>query len=103
MRGANIGFNSNISGIASRVSMEMMAHGVPVVSYGGDGYTPYVAKIFDLDSITEQLVKCWKDLTVSGSTLKEDTAKYARENFDRGKWVKEYVKLYSTILEKKSG
>ena len=103
MRGGDIGFNSNISGIASRVSMEMMAHGVPVVSYGGDGYTPYVAKIFDLDSITEQVVRCWKDLTAQGSTLKEDTAKYAREHFDRGKWVKDYTKLYSTLLEKKHG
>ncbi|HUV84096.1 MAG TPA: hypothetical protein VMV86_00210, partial [Methanosarcinales archaeon] len=83
--GADIGFNNNYSGIASRVTMEMMAMGVPVVSYGGD-YTKYHAKIFDLHSIAEQLALCWKDLTAEGSTLREDTKKYAKDNFDRGRW-----------------
>ena len=98
--GADIGFNNNYSGIASRVTMEMMAQGVPVVSYNGE-YTKYHAKIFDLHSIAEQLEKCWLDLTAEGSTLKEDTLKYARENFDRGKEVKKYVELYQELLSKK--
>jgi len=94
--GADIGFNNNYSSIASRVTMEMMACGVPVVSYGGD-YTKYHAKIFDVRSIAEQLALCWKDLTAEGSTLREDTLKYAKENFDRGRWVKEYIKLYNEV------
>ena len=98
--GADIGFNNNYSGIASRVTMEMMACGVPVVSYGGD-YTKYHAKIFDLNSIAKQIIRCWKDLTKEGSTLREDTLKYARENFDRGKEVKKYIKLYEQLLAKK--
>jgi len=100
MKGADIVFNNNFSGIASRVSMEAMAMGVPVVSYGGD-YTKYHAKIFDLDSIAEQIHKCWKDLTKEGSTLRQDTLKYANENFDRAKEVKKYVKLYEELLGKK--
>lgn len=97
--GADIGFNNNYSGIASRVTMEMMALGTPVVSYNGD-YTQYHAKIFDLHSITEQIVRCWKDLTAPGSTLKADTIQYARENFDRGKEVKKYVALYENLRRK---
>jgi glycosyltransferase involved in cell wall biosynthesis len=60
--GADIGFNSNYSGIASRVHMEMMAMGVPVVSYNGD-YTKYHAKIFDINSIAEQIDMCWCPIT----------------------------------------
>jgi len=98
--GADIGFNNNYSGIASRVTMEMMSYGIPVVSYGGE-YTKYHAKIFDLHSIAEQVERCWNDLIVPGSTLKADTLKYAQENFHREKWVKDYVALYEELLSKK--
>jgi glycosyltransferase involved in cell wall biosynthesis len=100
MKGADIGFNNNLSGIASRVTMEMQAMGVPVISYGG-AYTPYIAKIWDLDSIAEQVARCWKDLTAVGSTTRADTVKYATENYDREKEVKKYVELYSKIMEGK--
>ena len=99
MAGADIGFNNNFSGIASRVTMEMMALGVPVVSYGGD-YTKYHAKIFDLDSIARQVTRCWKDLCKEGSTLRADTLKYANENFNRAIEVKKYIKLYEKVLGK---
>ena len=102
MRGADIGFNNNLSGILSRVSMEMMAMGVPIVSYGGNQagipYTDYVAKIYDLDSIAEQVARCWEDLSKPGSTLRQDTIDFARKYFDRGKEVKKYVELYKTLL-----
>jgi glycosyltransferase involved in cell wall biosynthesis len=99
MRGADIGFNNNISGIASRVTMEMQAMGIPVISYGGE-YTPYVARIWDLDSIAEQVERCWNDLSKPGSTVREDTMKYATENYDREKEVKKYVALYEKVMEK---
>ena len=98
--GADIGFNNNYSGNFARTTMEMMAMGVPQVSYGGD-YTKYHAKIFDLRSIAEQIERCWNDLTKKGSTLREDTLRYARENFDRGKEVKKYIKLYEQLLKEK--
>lgn len=97
MKGADIGFNNNLSGIASRVTMEMQAMGIPVISYGGT-YTPYVAKIWDLDSIAEQVERCWKDLTAEGSTTRADTAKYATENYDREKEVVKYVALYNKVM-----
>ena len=100
IRGADIGFNSNYSGIASRVHMEMMAMGVPVVSYNGD-YTEYHAKIFDLDSIAEQIERCWKDLNDSKKKLREKTIEYAYKNFDRAVQVKKYVELYQKLKEGK--
>jgi len=98
--GADIGFNNNYSGAFARTTMEMMALGIPQVSYGGE-YTKYHARIFDLKSIAEQIERCWNDLTAKGSTLKRDTKEYARKHFDRSKMVKKYIKLYETLLEKK--
>jgi glycosyltransferase involved in cell wall biosynthesis len=97
MKGADIGFNNNMSGIQSRGQMEMMAMGVPVIAYNGD-YTPYIAKIWDLDSIAEQVERCWKDLTAEGSQVIEETRRYARKHFDRAESVKEFVKLYQKVL-----
>jgi len=100
--GADIGFNNNISGIASRVTMEMQAFGVPVISYNGE-YTPYHAKPFDLHSIAEQIERCWNDLQAEGSTVREDTIAYARKNYDRGKNVKKFIELYEKILGEQDG
>jgi glycosyltransferase involved in cell wall biosynthesis len=103
MRGADIVFNNNFSGIASRVSMEAMAMGTPVVSYGGE-YTKYHAKIFDLDSIAEQIERCWKEMSKKGNTVRKDTLTYAKQNFDRAKYIPQYVELYEkTLKEKKDG
>ena len=98
MKGADIGFNNSMSGNQNRAQMEMMAMGVPIVSYGGD-YTPYIAKIWDLDSIAEQIERCWKDLNKEGNQVMEETRRYARKNFDRAEAVKRYVELYNKVLE----
>ena len=97
MAGIDIGFNNNYSGICSRVSMEMMALGVPVVSYRGD-YTKYHAEIFNIQSIADQLERCWNDLQAPGSTLREETKQYAKDNFDRKKHVATYIKMYEKLL-----
>ena len=102
MRGADIMFNSNFSGILSRVGMEAMALGVPVVSYNGD-YTDYHAKIFDLDSIAEQVELCWNDLNNPKKKLREKTRAYAKKHFDREVSVKKYIKLYEKLKEEKNG
>lgn len=102
MAGADIGFNNNINAIASRVTMEMMAMGVPVISFGGE-YTKYVAKIWDFKSIAEQVAKCWKDLRKKGNTVKKDTRDYAHRHFNREKQVKKYVKLYEELMVKRHG
>jgi len=98
IRGADIGFNSNYSGICSRVHMEMMALGVPVVSYNGD-YTKYHARAFDINSIAEQIEQCWNDLQFTD--LANEVIEYAHKNFDRSHHVKKYVSLYEKLLEAK--
>jgi glycosyltransferase involved in cell wall biosynthesis len=77
--------------------MEMMSFGVPVISYAGD-YTTYHAKIWDLESIAEQMEKLWKAMNKEGSTVKQQTLQYARDNFDREKEVSKYVELYKKVL-----
>jgi glycosyltransferase involved in cell wall biosynthesis len=100
MRGADIGFNNNYSGIASRVTMEMMAMGVPVVAYNGE-YTSYHPVAFSLDSIAQQVDQCWKDLNDPKKTVRKDVMRYAKEHFDRAKYIPEYMKLYQEVLDKK--
>jgi len=100
IKGADIGFNSNYSGIMSRVHMEMMAAGVPVVSYNGD-YTPYHAKPFDLSSIAEQIEKCWIDLNDNTKNLRQATKEYAFANFNRAVYVKKYIELYQKLKGEK--
>ena len=102
MAGADIGFNNNISGIASRVTMEMMAMGLPVISFGGE-YTKYVARIWDFQSIATQVQKCWKDLQKNEKKLKKQIKAYAKEHFNRETQVKKYVELYKQLMEKKYG
>lgn len=100
LKGADIGFNNNYSGIASRVTMEMMAMGIPVVSYNGD-YTKYHARIFDLNSIAEQVELCWNDL--QNTNLKQETIEYAHKNFNRETYIPQYIKLYEKLQEEKNG
>lgn len=100
MKGIDIGFNNNISGIASRVSMELMAMGVPIVSYGGD-YTKYHAEIWNLDSIAVQIERCWKDIQKDPAIMSKEIRKYAAQNFSRAMYVKKYIRLYEELLEKK--
>jgi len=100
MRGADIVFNNNMSGILSRVGMECQAMGVPIIAYNGD-YTKYKCHIWNLEEIAEQVAKCWEDLTASDSTTRQDQIDYAREHYDRSKEVKKYMELYTELLNKK--
>lgn len=97
MRGMDIGFNNNFSGIASRVTMEMQAMGKPVISFGGE-YTPYVAKIFSLNSIAEQVVRCWQDIQKDPEGVAKRTSAYATQHYDREKHVASYIRLYEKLL-----
>ena len=101
-RGVDIVFNNNMSGIYSRSQMESMAMGKPIVSFGGD-YTKYKCYWGDVEDIAKQVALCWTELTAPNSTLKERTIKYAYDNFDRGKEVNKYIKLYKDLCQSKLG
>jgi len=53
-----------------------------------------------LDSIAEQIEKCWKDLKTWGNTVRDETRHYAEENFDRAKAVKLDIAVYEKVLGK---
>jgi glycosyltransferase involved in cell wall biosynthesis len=99
MRGADLMFNNNMNGIYSRAQMEMMAMGKPVIAYNGK-YTPYIARIWDLDSIAEQVERCWKDLTADPEGVCGRTRAYAEGNFDRAKAAKLDIAVYEKVLGK---
>ena len=107
MRGADVGWNNNISGIMSRVSMEMMACGVPVVSYGGNqngaAYTRFVAHSCDLDSIALQVTRCCKELAKRGQKMRDEARQFVVKNCNRAVEVKRYVALYETLCKTKYG
>jgi len=99
IRGADIGFNSNINGVASRDTMEQMAMGIPVISYGGS-YTAYHAKIMNLDSIAEKVCTCWDDIQRDKQTnLKKKMRLYAERNFSMKEAVKKFFEVYQQVAK----
>ena len=107
MRGADIIFSEIISPVISRVVMESMAMGLPVVGrhilQNGKPYTKYTADPYDLDSIAKQIDKCWKDIGKDRSRIREESMKFAQENFNRAIEVKKHIKLYEELSKKKYG
>jgi len=107
MRGADIHFSEIISPVISRVVMESMAMGLPVVGrsilQNGKPYTKYTIDVFSLDSITEQINRCWKDIVESKDKVKEESIKFAKENFNRAIEVKKHIELYEKLSKKKYG
>ena len=101
LRGADIGFINEINGRAGRTVPEKMASGIPVVSYDGD-YTKYHAKAWNTESIADAIEKCWKDTEKNPKKMRNDSRKYALNNFSMEKKVEEeYVPLYREVIEEK--
>lgn len=96
MKGADILFNSNINGVPCRNLMEGMACGLTPVSYRGD-YTKFHAMIWDLDSIADNIFKCWNHIKDDPEKAKLEARAYAEKTFDMTKTVEEYVKMYEEI------
>jgi len=107
MRGADIHFSEIISPVISRVVMEAMAMGLPVVGrpilQNGKPYTKYTIDVFDLNSIAGQMNRCWKDITESKDKVREVSMKFAEENFNRAVEVEKHIKLYEELSKKKYG
>lgn len=103
MAGADMGFNNNLSGIASRCHMEMMAMGIPVLSAGGE-WSKYLYRMWDFNSIADTIERCWKDIQKNEKRIRKETSQYAKKHFNREEQVKKhYVKLYKDLMEKKYG
>lgn len=107
MRGADIHFSEIISPVISRVVMESMALGLPVVGrpilQNGKQYTKYPIDIYGLESIAKQVSKCWKDIGKDKDKVRKESIKFAQENFNRAIEVKKHIELYEKLSEKKYG
>jgi len=100
MRGADILFNSNISGIPSRVELESLACGCSVISYNGE-FSKYHPKPFDIDSIAEETIKCWNDIK-DNKNIRQENRQWVINNASTEKLlIEKYLPLYNKILEKK--
>jgi glycosyltransferase involved in cell wall biosynthesis len=95
LRGADISFNSNYSGIFSRDSMEAMACGCSVVAYS-DEHTPYVCQR-QTESIVATMKKAWDDLITDPESQILKNRLYAEEHFDMKKSVDKYIDLYNSL------
>lgn len=95
LRGADISFNSNYSGIFSRDSMEAMACGCSVIAYTSE-HTPYACHR-DINSISETVRKAWDDLKSKPEKQIEKNRQYAVDNFGWKNIVKKYIKLYESL------
>jgi glycosyltransferase involved in cell wall biosynthesis len=95
MRGADISFNSNYSGIFSRDSMEAMACGCSIVAYS-DEHTPYVCQR-QTESIVAAVKKAWDDLIANPETQILKNRLYAEQEFCMEKATKKYIDLYNSL------
>ena len=98
MRGADMVFNSNVSGVPSRVEIEAMACGCQVVGYGD--FTKWTAKPFDIKSIADKICECWEEVKDNPSR-REEARQYVMNHHNAEKIVIEkFIPLYNKLLGK---
>lgn len=99
MRGANILYNSNVSGIPSRVEMEAMACGCQVISSGGE-FTKWIHRGSDIKDIAKNIIDCWEYIKQDVQASKKEARAYAMEHFNMETKVKEqYIPLYNRVIQ----
>jgi len=86
MRGAHIGVNPNLSGVKSRVTMEMMACGLPVVASNGD-YPIRQYRTYDTVGLERAICVAWEDMKKDIPAAREKARAWAVEHWDVKKAV----------------
>lgn len=95
LRGADISFNSNYSGIFSRDSMEAMSCGCSVVAYTPE-HTKYSC-YRETESIVSAIKCAWEDLKANPKDQIEKNRQYALDHFSWKKNIHKYVDLYNSL------
>ena len=95
LRGADISFNSNYSGIFSRDSMEAMACGCSIIAYTPE-HTKYSC-YRDTESIVSAIKTAWEDLKSNPERQIEYNRQYALDNFSWYRNIKKYIDLYNNL------
>ena len=100
LRGADILFNGNTSGIFSRVEMEAMSCGCQIVGFENE-YTKWMPKTKNISDIANTVIDCWKAIE-NDNNIRLKTRRIALNNFDIKKNVKDkYIPLYENVLKRK--
>lgn len=98
MRSADILYNSNASGIFSRVEIEALACGCQIIS-SNSKYTNFNFKAYDIKDIAKSAIECWRYIEKSPVQARKNARKVALKYFSMEKKVsKEYVPLYNRLL-----
>lgn len=99
MRSADILYNSNASGIFSRVEIEALACSCQIVS-SNSKYTPFNFKAYDIKDIAKSVIECWKYIEKNPEQAKTNARKVALKYFSMEKKVKdEYIPLYLKVIK----
>jgi glycosyltransferase involved in cell wall biosynthesis len=94
MRGADLLWNCNMTGIPSRTVMEAMACGTPVLSSWGK-FSKYHPHPFGLEEIAGGVCSLWEDIEKDQAAWREASRAYAVENFNMATAVeKGYIPIY---------
>jgi len=98
LRGADILWNGNISGIFSRVEMEAMACGCEVVGWGNE-YSQWQPKSHKLQDIADCVVDCWNTIKDNREEARKRVYQIASDNFSMETNVRDkYIPLYKKFL-----
>lgn len=95
MRGADISFNSNYSGIFSRDSMEAMSCGCSIIAYTPE-HTKYTC-YRQTESIVQAIKNAWVDLKKNPEEQIEKNRQYALDHFSWYNNVTKYIDLYNSL------
>jgi len=100
LRGADILWNGNVSGIFSRVEMEAMACGCDVIGWDNK-YTKWQPKTHNIEDVANCVVDCWNERKNNIEEKRKELNKFAFENFNIEEQVKEkFIPLYNQVLGK---
>jgi len=100
MRGADILYNGNMSGISSRVEMEAMACGCQILSWTGN-FTKWHPEIYNIQDIANKVMDCWEYIQKDPIKARQEARQYAIDHFNMEQKVKdEYIPLYKKVLDR---
>jgi glycosyltransferase involved in cell wall biosynthesis len=100
-RGAHMLISPVMTGEDSRVAIESLACGTPVITWDSNPYDDYEptakAKPFDINDMAEQVAKIWDKMELNETKVRKECVVYARENFDMSCTAQLVVKLCRSL------